>query len=204
MLGLACALAPARERAGARPGVREGGASTPGAAPARAPLDGRAGRRRPLPALVAGAALALAAAASLALPWLSQLEVESAARIWTSSPQTAYARLRDAASLNPLSDEADVLAGTIALRYGELDRANHEFALALARTPGDAYATLERGAIASARGERSLARALLERAVRLDPREPLTRQALEVVRAGGRVSIEELNRAILLKGQQLA
>jgi len=204
MLGLACALAPARELAGARPGVREGGASTPGAAPARAPLDGRAGRRRPLPALVAVAALALAAAASLALPWLSQLEVESAARIWTSSPQTAYARLRDAASLNPLSDEADVLAGTIALRYGELDRADHEFALALARTPGDAYATLERGAIASARGERSLARALLERAVRLDSREPLTRQALEVVRAGGRVSIEELNRAILLKGQQLA
>jgi tetratricopeptide (TPR) repeat protein len=204
MLGLACALAPTREPAGARPGVREGGASTPGAAPERAPLDGRAGRRRPLPALVAGAALALAAAASLALPWLSQLEVESAARIWTSSPQTAYARLRDAASLNPLSDEADVLAGTIALRYGELDRADHEFALALARTPGDAYATLERGAIASARGERNAARALLERAVRLDPREPLTRQALEVVRAGGRVSIEELNRAILLKGQQLA
>ncbi len=204
MLGLACALAPTREPAGARPGVREGGASTPGAAPERAPLDGRAGRRRPLPALVAGAALALAAAASLALPWLSQLEVESAARIWTSSPQTAYARLRDAASLNPLSDEADVLAGTIALRYGELDRADHEFALALARTPGDAYATLERGAIASARGERNAARALLERAVRLDPREPLTRQAREVVRAGGRVSIEELNRAILLKGQQLA
>jgi tetratricopeptide (TPR) repeat protein len=204
MLGLACALAPTREPAGARPGVREGGASTPGVAPERAPLDGRAGRRRPLPALVAGAALALAAAASLALPWLSQLEVESAARIWTSSPQTAYARLRDAASLNPLSDEADVLAGTIALRYGELDRADHEFALALARTPGDAYATLERGAIASARGERNAARALLERAVRLDPREPLTRQALEVVRAGGRVSIEELNRAILLKGQQLA
>jgi tetratricopeptide (TPR) repeat protein len=153
---------------------------------------------------VAGAALALAAIASLTVPWLSQLELESAARIWTSAPQTAYARLRDAASLNPLSDEADVLAGTIALRYGELDRADHEFSLALARTPGDAYATLERGAIASARGERKPARALLERAVRLDPREPLTREALQVVLAGGRVNIDELNRAILHKGQQLA
>ena len=33
-------------------------------------------------------------------------------------------------------------------------RADHEFALALRRTPGDAYATLERGAIASTRGRR--------------------------------------------------
>jgi Flp pilus assembly protein TadD len=97
-----------------------------------------------------------------------------------------------------------VLAGTIALRYGELDRADRELSLALARAPGDAYATLERGAIASARGERKAARALLERAVRLDPREPLTREALHVVLAGGRVNIDELNRAILRKGQQLA
>jgi tetratricopeptide (TPR) repeat protein len=208
MLGLACALAPARKPAGAGRGAgrgaRFGGASSRGEAPEAASLDGRARRRRPRFALVAGAGLVLAAAASLALPWLSQLEVESAARIWTSSPQTAYARLRDAASLNPLSDEADVLAGTIALRYGELDRADREFALALARTPGDAYATLERGAIASARGERKAARALLERAVRLDPREPLTREALHVVLAGGRVNIDELNRAILRKAQQLA
>jgi hypothetical protein len=181
LLGLACALAPAGERRAEH-----------------------AARRRSWPALVAGAGLALAAAASLALPWLSQLEVESAARVWTRSPQTAYARLRDAAGLNPLSDEADVLAGTIALRYGELEGADREFALALARTPGDAYATLERGAIASARGQRNAARALLERAVRLDPREPLTREALHVVLDGGRVNIDQLNRAILRKGQQFA
>jgi tetratricopeptide (TPR) repeat protein len=135
---------------------------------------------------------------------LSQLEVQSAAHVWTRAPRTAYARLNDAASLNPLSDEPYVVAGSIALRYGELDRADREFSLALARTPGDAYATLERGAIASARGERTAALELLERAVRLDPREPLTGQALALVRRGGRVSIEELNRSILLKAQQLA
>ncbi|MGO9319761.1 MAG: hypothetical protein ACLQBY_03000, partial [Solirubrobacteraceae bacterium] len=163
---------------------------------------GRAWRRRLVAA--AGAVVALAAVASLAAPWLSQLEVQSAARIWTSAPQTAYARLQDAARLNPLSDEANLLAGSIALRYGELARAEREFSLALTRSPGDAYATLERGAIASAKGERAVALGLLERAVRLDPREPLTRQALDVVRAGRRVSIEELNRSILLKAQQLA
>jgi tetratricopeptide (TPR) repeat protein/predicted secreted protein len=185
LLGISCALAPARAAAGAR-----------------ATRDRGSARRRRV-ALAAAAAVVLAATVSLGAPWLSQLELQSAARIWTRAPQAAYARLRAAARLNPLSDEADLTAGSIALRYGELDRADREFALALARAPGDAYATLERGAIASARGERAVAVGLLERAVRLDPREPLTREALELTRAGRRVSIEALNRSILVKAQQL-
>jgi len=189
LLGLACALSPAR--APLRRSLR------------RSPAEGSPVRCRRL-AVVAGPLVALAAVVSLAAPWLSQLEVQSAARIWASAPQTAYARLRDAARLNPLSDEAYLVAGSIALRYGELARADREFSSALARTPGDAYATLERGAIASARGERAVALAFLERAVRLDPREPLTRQALGLVRGGRRVNIDELNRLILLKAQQLA
>lgn len=209
LLGIACALAPAGAAradvasAGDAPeGTAAAGVTRSGAVP---PGRGSAVRRvrRPL-ALAATGALALAAAGSLCAPWLSQLEVQSAARVWTSAPLTAYERLHDAARLNPLSDEAYVLAGTIALRYGELDRAQREFSLALARTPGDAYATLERGAIASARGERAAALALLERAARLSPREPLIRQALERVRAGGRVSIPQLNRSILRNAQQLA
>jgi O-antigen ligase len=186
LLGIACALAPARAGAGARTA-----------------RDRNPARLRRM-AIAAAVLAALAATVSLGAPWLSQLELQSAARIWTRAPQAAYARLREAARLNPLSDEADLTAGSIALRYGELDRADHEFSLALARTPGDAYATLERGAIASARGERAVALALLERAARLDPREPLTREALELTRAGRRVSIEQLNRSILLKAQQLA
>ncbi|MGO9761868.1 MAG: O-antigen ligase family protein [Solirubrobacteraceae bacterium] len=210
LLGIACALAPARVWAPARAAqptpVDSPASDRPSApvdAPARTPLAAGRTRRRRL-AVAAGALLALAAAVSLGAPWLSQLEVQSAARIWTRAPQTAYARLHNAARLNPLSDEAYLVAGSIALRYGELNRAAREFSLALTRTPGDAYATLERGAIASARGERANALGLLERAVRLDPREPLARQALELVRAGRRVSIEELNRAILIKAQQLA
>jgi hypothetical protein len=185
LLGISCALAPALAAAGPRPARDRGSA-----------------RRRRV-ALAAAVAVVLAAAVSLGAPWLSQLELQSAARIWTRAPQAAYSRLREAARLNPLSDEADLTAGSIALRYGELDRADRDFALALARAPGDAYATLERGAIASARGDRAAALTLLERAVRLDPREPLTREALEMTRAGRRVSIEALNRSILVKAQQL-
>jgi tetratricopeptide (TPR) repeat protein len=185
LLGLACALAPAR---------------APASGPARRPRGPVAARL----ALVGGVLAALACTVSLAAPWLSQRQVQSAASIWTKAPQTAYSRLDEAARLNPLSDEAYLLAGSIALRYGELARADRAFASALSRTPGDAYATLERGAIASATGRRSAALGLLVRAVALDPRDQLAHEALRLVREGRRVSVEALNRSILLKAQQLA
>ncbi len=184
LLGIACALAP-----------RRGGQGVSGP---------RADRRLGRLAVAAGTLMMLAAAASLATPWLSQLQVQSAARVWQRSPQAAYGRLEDAARLNPLSDEAYLVAGSIALRFGEFARADHEFALALGRAPGDAYATLERGAIASAENDHHRALDLLERAARLNPRDQLTRQALRMVRAGRRVNVDELNRSILLKAQELS
>jgi tetratricopeptide (TPR) repeat protein len=187
LLGIACALAPRQSVAGA---------------PVRDRLP-----RRPLfaAAVLAVAVLAVAfATLALAAPWLSQLEVESAARVWPTAPAKAYARLSEAARLNPLSDEPYVVAGSIALRFGELRRADREFARALERVPGDSYATLERGAIASSLGERQRALLLLGRAAYLDPRDPLARRALAVARSGQRVSIEELNRSILGEAQQLS
>jgi hypothetical protein len=222
LLGLACAVARGPAPASSRPGssrTRRGagsgdvsGADRSASVEAVDQIESKGsadgGPRRSLTrgrALgVAAAAVGLLAAASLAAPWLSQLQVQSAARIWTTAPRAAYARLDEAAQLNPLSDEAYVLAGTIATRYGDLTRADHEFSLALARTPGDEYATLERGAIASTRGDRRAALGLLERAVQLDPRNPLARHALLLVRQGRRVSVETLNRSILLKARQLA
>jgi tetratricopeptide (TPR) repeat protein len=187
LLGLACGLAPSGPVTRADP--VEG-------APRRVP-------RARLALLVAGAVAALAAAGSLAAPWLSRLEVQDAAHIWSKAPAAAYSRLDEAAQLNPLSDEPNLIAGSIALRYGDLVRADHQFRLALERSPGGAYATLERGAIASARGNRAAALSLLSRAARLNPRDPLPREALRVAQAGQRVSIGELNRLILLKARQL-
>jgi tetratricopeptide (TPR) repeat protein len=199
MLGLACALQRLPRKT---PGIEEPGqASSRGSHPTPARRQLLTGRR----VRAVGAVLvALAAAASLAAPWLSQLKVQSAARIWTLAPQQAYDRLDSAARLNPLSDEAYLVAGSIALRFGDLTRADHEFSLALARAPGDAYATLERGAIASTKGERDRAMSLLERAVELNPRDRLTREALLLVRGGRRVSVEDLNRSILREAQQFA
>ena len=119
------------------------------------------------------------------------------------APRAAYARLRDAANLNPLSAEPYLVAGSIALRFEDLPLADRRFSQALARSPNDAYATLERGAIASSRGERRLALRLLQRAARLDRRNGVTRQALDLVREGRSVSVQGVNRSILLRAQEL-
>jgi O-antigen ligase len=203
LLGLACALGN-RPRAVAEPSPGAGGPRAQAAPSPALPAARRSLLDRRRLGLGIGAVLALAAVLSLAAPWFSQLQVQSAARIWTYAPQKAYAELRDAARLNPLSDEAYLVAGGIALRFDELARADHEFSLALGRSPEDAYAVLERGAIASTRGERKEALRLLERAARLNPRDPLTRQALLLVREGQVVNVQELNRSILHTAQQLA
>jgi tetratricopeptide (TPR) repeat protein len=148
--------------------------------------------------------LTLAALTSLLLPWLSQLRVQSAVRVWPTAPRLAYQDLNKAADLNPLSDEPYSLAGSIALRFGDLPRAQHEFSLALKRDPRDVYATLELGAIASARGQRRQALTLLQRAARLSPRDELIQETLFYVKNGHSVSIEQLNGSILLKARRLA
>jgi tetratricopeptide (TPR) repeat protein len=216
MLGLLCGLVPKSEpaQAGALDDAeaRDAGSAAP---PQRGP-DAVAARRPRRPAersrgrlaralvpAIAGVG-ALAVAVTFAGPWLSQLQVQSAARVWTRSPSAAYSRLADAARLNPFSDEAYLVAGSIALRLDEVDRADREFARALKRTPSDAYATLERGAIASTRGERAMALSLLMKAERLDPRDELTRAAARLARSGKTVSVQELNRSILLKAQELS
>ena len=165
LLGVACSLAPAPERdalplsetggggvsrADSLRTVADGGdVSSKDVSPARA--SGSSGR---IVALVLGCTLALAATLSLAAPWLSEREIQSAARIWPKAPLAAYARLSDAAKLNPLSDRAYLVEGSIALRFGDLARARDAFSKALKRSPDDAYATLELGAIASETGAR--------------------------------------------------
>src|SRR5438128_1436280 len=178
LLGLACSLAP---RARSQP---------PPPVAARSPV--RLGLR-----MAASFLLVMALAASLLAPWLSQLKLQEAARIWTVTPQDAYSALNEAADLNPLSDQPYLLAGSIALRFNDLARADREFSRALRRSSRDAYATLERGAIASARGERARALQLLGRDLRLDPRDPRGRAALALTRRGGRVDLQQLNQSIL-------
>jgi tetratricopeptide (TPR) repeat protein len=196
LLGIACSLAP---RA---PDAQPDRPSQPDRSSLDAHPDSR--HRGVLAAsAVLGGMVALAAALSLTAPWLSERQIDGAARIWPKAPLAAYSRLEEAARLNPLSDQAYLVEGGIALRFGDLTRAEHAFSLALGRVPDDAYATLELGAIASEAGQRARSLVLLERAVRLNPRDPLARAALGVARSGKRVNVDELNRSILLNAQHL-
>jgi tetratricopeptide (TPR) repeat protein len=153
--------------------------------------------------LALGAVGGLVAAASITAPWLADRAIQRAALEWPTAPQQAFDRLDRAASLNPLSQRPFTIAGSIALRRDDLDRADAAFARALQRTPDDAYAALERGAIASSRGEDERAVALLGRAVALDPRNDLARDALRSARAGERVDVAELNDEILRRARRL-
>ena len=122
LLGLACALAPARPKAVSK--ESETLTASPGADQRLFGMDKLVVRR--LLGAGACALVALALAASLAAPWFSQLEIQSAVGVWTKSSPAAYARLEDAANLNPLSDQPYLVGGSIALRYRELARADLE------------------------------------------------------------------------------
>ena len=227
LLGLACALDPGRRPRSARrsrcrarrasgrrgrPGAaaERQGAPGAGAEPQGEPAEGEgaSARRAPVRPWAAGllvaVLVAVAAALALAGPWLSQLQVQSAASEWPRNPSGAYSRLKEAAGLDPLSGQPYLIAGSIALRRGELRRADEQFEKALGRVPDDAYATLERGAIASTQGRRAEAKILLARAAALNPRDPLTREALRLVLQGRSVDVRALNRLILEKAEQLA
>src|SRR6201999_859905 len=109
-----------------------------------------------------------------------------------------------AADLDPLSDTPDLVKGSIALRYGDLDRAQAAFQDALDRNPRGQYATLDLGAIASVRGDRAAARRLLDRARALAPRDPTTREAAAIADRNGVVDLDVLNARLLTAGQALA
>jgi tetratricopeptide (TPR) repeat protein len=195
MLGLAASLGPRRGTVPLEPGAGDDDADSVTAPPLR----------RPSIAVLAPvtAVLVLAAVALFGL-WGADHEVKAAAKTYAKTPNAAYERLDRARTLDPFSDRADSLAGSIAGRLGDLGRADAGFGRALSRVPEDQYATLERGVIASAAGRRRESQRLLTRAAELAPRDPITREALEIVRSGGTLDLAAVNRRILTGAQQFS
>jgi tetratricopeptide (TPR) repeat protein len=167
LLGVACAASPPPETY-----VRK---------PVRIPIW-------PIAGVVAGAL----AIASLALPWLSAIEVSRGARVWEAEPAAALRQLDLAARLNRLSPDPQLNEGTIALRIGRTDRARKAFTEALQRDSRNEYATLMLGVLAFERGQRQLARTLLQRAVALNPQDGVAIAARDAVHAGRRVRSQDV------------
>jgi O-antigen ligase len=136
--------------------------------------------RRRVSAVALYTLIVVAVAISLTLPWLAAREVERAADSWRASPEDAYATLDRARTLNPLSARPDLVAGAIAMRLEDYDRAEAAFERALDRHGDSWYAELELAVIAAVEGRREDALARLDRAEELNPRE----ETLAIVREG--------------------
>jgi tetratricopeptide (TPR) repeat protein len=150
---------------------------------------------------LAGLIAALGVALALALPWLAEREITRAADTWREDVDAAQTALDRAAMLNPLSVRPAVTAGSIAVAVDDLPRAEEEFRKALEREPGNSYAEFELGLVASARGERKSAIALLQGAAQHSPRDSIIARALRRARRGRRLEPAALNRQILRRAQ---
>ena len=152
-----------------------GGLSPPGA------MAGRA-RRPPRAILALAAACLVAASISYSLPLLAARDVEAAVRTWSQDPAVSLDRLERARRLNVLSGEPDVIAGVLARRLGDRERASEAFRRALDRAPNDWYPHVELAVLDLEAGQRTAALVHLEHARRLNPLEPNTRALLALAR----------------------
>jgi tetratricopeptide (TPR) repeat protein len=147
---------------------------------------------------VAALAVAVAfVAVSYLVPLIAAEDVDAAAGGWRSDPNGAFDRLDQAANLNFLSDEADVVAGAIAERLRRYGRMRASFEAALDRNPYNWYSRMELGALEAVEGNRAAALAQLRSARDLNPREELITEVLADVRQQRTVSLRALDRALL-------
>lgn len=160
-LGMAGALAPARERAPAP------------------------GRRRPTWVRAAGRAAAVAGFAGcvvlLGFPYLSVRWQARASDIAGRDPAAALRYLSTAARLNPLDGTPGRIAGAMALQLGEYETALQRFRQSTRREPGGWFSWLGAGLAQSALGNSAAARRDFEAAYAINRAQPAITTALQRV-----------------------
>lgn len=165
-------------------------------------LDGgRPVEKRALALDLAGAVAAALALFALLPAWLAARDVSLATAGWRQNLSRSDAQLRQAASLNRLSDEPYTVVGTIAEQRRDWPAAEAWFAKALARNPRNWYSQLEEAVALDRRGDPGAALAHLRRAHSLDPGEPLVQYVLGSVRAGRAFSVASIDREVLERDQ---
>ena len=133
----------------------------------------------------AAAAALAAVAAVLILPvFLGARLATRAAETWADRPEAALADLDTAAEVDPLSAAPPLGEAVIALELGRTERAVAAFGEAAERDPKGWFAPFELGLIAAQSGDRERALELIERARRLNPRDPEVAYAERAIRGG--------------------
>jgi hypothetical protein len=135
-------------------------------------------------AVVTTCVATLVAFAALGAPWLAAREVENAVARWRVDPDGAFERLDRARELNPLSDEADLIAGAIAAKLDRRQRMRLSFARALERNPASWYAHLELGLTYSIEGQPKAALREVREALELNPRDEVLKDVIARLEKG--------------------
>jgi hypothetical protein len=165
------------------------------------PPPARAGSRRAQWGVVAACAVV---AASFVAPWIAARQVAHAGQIWRLDPAAAYTTLDQAAALNPLSDAAPVLAGTIAAQRNEVSRMRSSFERAISRDSHNWFSRTQLAVAQAHVGAWQAAVHSIDAAVLLDPREPVVQQVRQAIRRRRPLRTDAVNMAVSHELQALA
>ncbi|MBO9532534.1 MAG: tetratricopeptide repeat protein [Solirubrobacteraceae bacterium] len=115
--------------------------------------------------------------------WASERTRAAAVSIAPDQPQRAIEKAEQARSLDPFSDDPDRLIGQLAIQTGDYAKARSAYLDAFQRNRGALTPRIWLGVIASAQGNRKEARTWLKRAIRVAPRDGLSKALLDRVTA---------------------
>ncbi len=135
-----------------------------------------------LPGIAAFLTVDVLLALALAGPYLEIRYEDRAQKIFRDHPSEAYAALRRAADVNPLSPGPMLYEGAIAISLEDDVRARSAFRRAIAREDGW-YPRLELGVLLAQNGQFAEALAQVRQAAILDRDDPLVAQAEKLIRA---------------------
>jgi tetratricopeptide (TPR) repeat protein len=136
-------------------------------------------------------------------PWIAARQVARAGDVWRQDPGGAYATLDQAADLNPLSDAAPVLAGTIAAQRGEVARMRQSFERAISRDSHNWFSHTQLAVALANQGDWQAAARSAHVAAELNPREPVIQEVQRAIRRRKALRSDAVNRAVSLELQAL-
>ena len=113
--------------------------------------------------------------------------------MWRESPETAYARLEHAASLDRLRAEPYVVEASIALVLRDAPKTRQALTRALEREPDNWYAYLQLGLLEGYLGNYGAAERAIARAQELNPQDSIIGHALRVVQRHHEVNPDDVN-----------
>jgi hypothetical protein len=148
------------------------------------PEKGRGDRVPRATALAVGGLTVALLVGGMAVPWLAERQLRLGRATASSDPALALQHLRTAASLNPLSPDAQRTAALIEVRQGHNGRAEVLLRRSSRRSPPDAFSVAELSAIASVRMRQAEARRLADEALRLAPRNVVVQRVHRRIRRG--------------------